>query len=867
MNGPAQPPSPLVERLGPYELIEPLGVGGMAEVHRARDTRLGREVAVKILDFEAARQPARLRLFEQEARAAGALDHPAIVAVHDVGREGDVPYVVMELVEGETLERRLLRGRLPVRKAVEVAVQIGRGLAAAHARGILHNDLKPANVILTADGRVKILDFGLAGLRAGDGAARAPTGGDERSTLTQSLFGTPGYIAPERIAGAAADARSDVFALGAVLYEMLAGAPAFPGTGTAEILTATSERDPPPIDPPLPPPLERIVHRALEKRPAERFQSASDLAYALEAVGTVTGTRVSLGRRPGRWWLRRLAVLAAAPALLAAGLLLGRSRWERPLPSFQRLTFQYGAVASARFASDGHTVIYAAIWQGNEGLRLYTTRTDARGSAEIGLGGGDVAAVSSTGELAFFPGLRPFPALYQRISSPGETLARVPITGGAPREVLPDVVAADWSPKRRPDGETLAVVREHNGIRRLEFPIGHLIYQSSYGLRAPRFSPRGDRIAIFENRGASGDCVSVVDLDGRQKVLAEGLTFTSNTLAWSGDGTEIWFSAEKLADGPRSGGWRPALRAVTLTGRERIVVRLPEFLSLQDLAPDGRVLVTVGTLRSEVLGRPPGEPRERNLSWHEGSSYTELSRDGRKLLFFEAGELATYLRPTDGGPAVRLCEGIALGLSPDGRWVVRIGMDQYTGHVLLVPTQAGEPRSLRVPAISPWAAQWFQDGRRLLISGNEQGRPLRAWVVDTELGSSRALTPEGIGCWLVAPDGLTLACARPESGEGFLYPVDGGLPRPIPGFLTGDHMRQWSADGRKLFVSEAQARPARVFTLDLQTGRRELWHAFTPEHLEGAVGTIDPAITPDGSAWAYAVLRHLNDLYLVGGVQ
>ncbi|HXY38796.1 MAG TPA: serine/threonine-protein kinase, partial [Vicinamibacteria bacterium] len=418
MNGPAQPTAPVAERLGPYELIEPLGVGGMAEVHRARDTRLGREVAVKILDFEAARHPERLRLFEQEARAASALDHPAIVSVHDVGREDDVPYVVFELVEGETLERRLLRGRLPVRKAVEIAVQLGQGLAAAHARGILHNDLKPANVILTGDGRVKILDFGLAGLRGGTSGAREAKGSEDRSTLTQSLFGTPGYVAPERIAGAPADARSDVFALGAVLYEMLAGAPAFPGTSPAEILTATSERDPPPIDPPLPPPLERIVHRALEKRPAERFQSASDLAYALEAVGAASGSRGRVGLTPGRRWLRRLAALAAVPALLAAGLLLGRLLWERPMPSFQRLTFQYGAVASARFAPDGHTVIYSAIWQGDGALKLYTTRTDARGSAEVGLGG-EVAALSTTGELAFFPGQRPFPALYQRISSPG----------------------------------------------------------------------------------------------------------------------------------------------------------------------------------------------------------------------------------------------------------------------------------------------------------------------------------------------------------------------------------------------------------------------------------------------------------------
>ena len=253
-------------RLGPYELLSPLGVGGMSEVYRARDTRLGREVAIKFLDFETARHPERLRLFEHEARAAGAIEHPAIVAVHDVGHEGDVPYVVLELVEGETLQRRLLRGRLPVRKALETAIQIGHGLAAAHARGILHNDIKPSNVILTRDGRVKILDFGLAGLRGGR-AAQGPAATSACETITQSLFGTPGYVAPERIDGHVPDARSDVFSLGAVLYEMLAGVPAFDGATTAEVLTATSERDPPEIDPPLSPALARVVHRALEKDP------------------------------------------------------------------------------------------------------------------------------------------------------------------------------------------------------------------------------------------------------------------------------------------------------------------------------------------------------------------------------------------------------------------------------------------------------------------------------------------------------------------------------------------------------------------------------------------------------------------------
>jgi Tol biopolymer transport system component len=859
MSGPALPQAG--ERLGPYELTSPLGVGGMSEVHRARDTRLGRDVAIKLLDFEAARNPERLRLFEQEARAASAVNHPAIVGVHDVGREGDVPYVVLELVEGETLQRRLLRGRLPQRRAIEVAVQIAQGLAAAHARGVLHNDLKPANIILTRDGRVKILDFGLAGLRGGGGTAD-PLPAEDRATVTQALFGTPGYIAPERIEGAPPDARSDLFSLGAVLYEMLAGTPAFGGGTTAEVLAATAEQDPPEIRPALPPPLDRIVRRALEKDPDQRFQSASDLAYALDAISAMTGAPVPAAWTRRRRWPRYAAGALALAALFAAGIWAGRYVWDRPLPSFQRLTFRYGGIASARFGPGGHSILYSAAWDGMPRLRLYSGQVDARGATELAVQG-LVAAVGPSGELAYFPD-RPYPSFHQAALSPGEKLAWLPMTGGAPREVLPDVVAADWSPEVFENGRRLAVVRDLDGTRRLEFPIGHVLYQTAYGLRAPRFSRQGDLIAVVETI-ASGDCITVVDLQGRRRLLTQGEDLISSTLGWSPDGSEIWFTGEKRSDQIRYGSWRPALRAVHLSGRERELLRLPQFQTLQDVAPDGRVLLTIGGLRSDVLAKAPGETAERNLSWHEGSSYTELTRDGRTLLFFEQAESATYLRPMDGGPAQRLCSGRALGLSPDGRWVVP--MERLKDRLTLIPTDAREPLSVPAPAIVPWGFYWFADGHRLLVAGNEEGRRVKAWVIDTRDGSRRVITPEGIGCWLVSPDSQTAACATPEA-EGYLYPVEGGgPPRPIVGFKDGDHMRQWSADGRYLYVSERYALPARVYRIDLQTGERKLWREFAPASPAGVVGTIDPAITPDGTAWAYAVLRNINDLFLVEGLR
>jgi serine/threonine protein kinase len=321
-------------------------------------------VAIKVLPQKLSADADALERFEREARAVAALSHPNILALHDVGREGDVVYAVAELLDGETLRERLSGAALPARKAIEYAVQIAQGLAAAHEKGIVHRDLKPENVFVTRDGRVKILDFGLAKV--------APSGGDltmsptVAATEPGTVLGTVGYMSPEQVRGQPADHRSDIFSFGAILYEMLAGQRAFRADSAAETMAAIAQKDPPElsgVDTALAPSLDRIVRHCLEKSPGERFQSARDLAFDLDSVaGRTISAPVVATTVPTR--ARRLplglAAIAIAGLVFALGLLVGRGTARQTFPHFSPLTFRRGTIRSARFAPDGLTIVYGA---------------------------------------------------------------------------------------------------------------------------------------------------------------------------------------------------------------------------------------------------------------------------------------------------------------------------------------------------------------------------------------------------------------------------------------------------------------------------------------------------------------------------
>jgi hypothetical protein len=376
-------------KLGPYEIVSLLGAGGMGEVYRARDSRLKREVAIKVLPQALSLDADRLRRFEQEALATAALNHPNILAVFDIGTGEGSPYVVSELLEGETLRERLRSGSIAQRKALDYALQIAHDLAAAHEKGIIHRDLKPENLFITKDGRVKILDFGLTKLTQVDASHTSMATVTHGGTEAGLVMGTAGYMSPEQVRGMTLDPRSDIFSFGAILYEMLSGKRAFHGSTPADTMSSILKEDPPDLSETnrsVSPALERIVQHCLEKNPESRFHSASDIAFDLEHLSGLSGStaRVSAAEaavQPRRTIFAAIAAgLVIAGAIYALGWWIGKGAGHTPQAEYQQITFRTGSIGNARFTPDG-SMIYSASWDGGEN-QLYMSRADDPGSRE-----------------------------------------------------------------------------------------------------------------------------------------------------------------------------------------------------------------------------------------------------------------------------------------------------------------------------------------------------------------------------------------------------------------------------------------------------------------------------------------------------
>jgi WD40 repeat protein len=856
-------------RLGPYEILASIGSGGMGEVYRARDTKLNREVAVKVLPESTADDGDRLRRFTLEAQSAGGLNHPNILVVHDVGSDRGIPYVVSELLEGRTLREALAGGALPPRKAVEYAIQTARGLAAAHDKGIVHRDLKPENIFVTRDGRVKILDFGLAKLTNPEGAVGGPNAAAETVALTVDgrttpgiVLGTVGYMSPEQLRGEAVDPRSDIFSLGAVMYEMFSGVRAFPGKTAVEAMSAILKEDPPDLAAAATgasPVLDRVVRRCLEKDRDERFQSARDVTFALDALsntGAASGQMAAAAGPPTRHRSLRLSAAAGAVTALivgAAAFAAGRARapHSSPQPTIRQLTFRSGTVRGARFTPDPRTVVYAAAWQGQP-VELFSARQGSAESSAISLPAADLLAVSPAGEMAI--------ALRTRQGNDFAltgTLARASVAGGAAREMLEGVFDADFSP----DGSRLAVVRKDRSTFQVEYPIGTVLYSAPYWLSNPRIAPDGKGVAFITHPlgGDEGDVV-IVDGNRQLRTLSPGW-LSIQGLAWAPGGREVWFTATK------SGGLR-ALWAATTAGAERLVYRAPQRLTLEDIAADGRVLLTGTTMRSEILFGSISQKFERKLSWFDWSTAVTLSPDTKMIAFTEGGEGAgehygVYVRPTDGSPAIRLADGSTGAISPDRKWVAAFTND--TNALQLLPTGAGQ---VRVPDVAPvqkiTAVRWLPDGRLVMV-GEEKGHAERAWVMSLAGGRPTSITPEGLTGSIVSPDGKWLFVKQASDNTRRLFPLGGGPLKDI-GLSEDDSIAGWTADSRALLVTR-ESIPLNVERISIDTGRRTAVTSLTPSDPDGISFAGGLWFTPDGDHYVYGYGRLLGELFVIEGLK
>jgi len=855
-------------RLGPYEILAPIGAGGMGEVYRARDTRLGRDVALKILRESFARDSDRLRRFEQEARSVAALNHPNILAIHDIGEQSGTQYLVSELLEGQSLRQELAGGPLALRRVSEYGSEIARGLAAAHEKNIIHRDLKPENIFVTRDGRVKILDFGLAKLATA--ADSSPDGATletaPAATSPGVVLGTVGYMSPEQVRGEPADHRSDIFALGAILYEMVTGKRAFRKDTSWETMTAILNEDPPELSggKPLPPSLERLVRRCLEKKPLQRFQSARDLAFGLEGVsGSTTAASATTAAAPksqNKWLLPSIAVAVSLILGAVAGWLYSRNSANSSMPVFHAQTFERGLIYAARFSPDGHTIYYSANWNGTP-VQLYSKDPGSPESRPLNLANSTLFAVSNS-DLALSLGCND-----RYIGDCEGTLALAPVSGGAPHEIAEHVLAADWTA----DFSQMAAIRSVQGKYQVEFPLGKPIYESTHPLASLRISPDSRSLAMIEYFTSAGDggWLVVIAADGKELLKMKRAANSAEGVAWSPDGNEVWLAATF------DHGWSESIFGFRLDGTQRTVLRLPGMLRLHDVSRDGRILLTRENWRGESQFRGQSDPKERNLSWLDYGIVTDLSLDGSMIALADWGEASGtsslgYARKTDGSPAIKLGKWFAPVLSPDKKHVLALdGSAVGVTHLVVLPLGPGEPHFLAdMPQIFP--AGWTGDSNQVLFYGDD-GHGFRIYVCTTSDCRPRPVTPHivlnpnRLEAHLLSPS-EKLIFARDLNGNGQLYPVAGGEPQPVRGWDPQDIWVGWSLDGNSVYVYHDDKITAPIYRIDLGTGKRQLVNTITVTDPAGVTGILNMRLTPDGKSYAYSYARELSDLYLVENV-
>ncbi len=740
----------------------------MGEVYRARDPRLGREVAIKVLPEDSTADPERLRRFELEARAVGALSHPNLLAVFDTGLHEGAPFVVFELLEGETLRARLDGRALPPPKALHFAIQIARGLAAAHQKGIVHRDLKPDNLFLTRDGQLKILDFGLAKLRPpfDPGDVNSETRTASVHTEAHMILGTVGYMSPEQVRRSPVDHRSDIFSFGSVLYEMLAGKRAFLGGTEAETMTAILNQDPQPLteaNGKVPVALERIVRHCLEKRPEDRFQSARDLVFDLESVSAASDAFSADGAsalRPRRRVVPMLALLGGAVAV--AGLSGGVLMWMRSSVSNPRVAGYH------QITTDGAPKLRFL----TDGARIYLTKREGGGFvlAQVSTVGGESSLIATPFSQPVLWDISPD---YSHLlvgswqtgpgpPGPHASLWVLPVLGGSPRR-FGDVMAQDaaWSP----DGKLISFAAGHDlNLVAVDGTQTRKLTSTSGWPSEIRWSPDGKRLrfTVEEPAKSSSSLWETTTDTGDSHPLLPGWNVPAGEWGgiWTADGRYFLFNAERSgktqvwAIREKSGLLRPAGPPVQLTTG-------PIESWTGAVSSDGRKLYVVGSQTRGELVRYDLKTRQW-VAYRQGLSAEGLdfSRDGTRVVCVSYPEGELWCSRADGGGRLQLTTApmrAALPrLSPDASKIAFAGRRPgQPWQIYLVPTEGGSPEPVIRMDRDLIDATWSPDGRSLAIGGvagpgHLEQRPTEIYLVDlnsrelqTLIGSQRLFALAG----------------------------------------------------------------------------------------------------------------------------
>ncbi|HLK70200.1 MAG TPA: protein kinase [Bryobacteraceae bacterium] len=877
--------------LGPYEIVAPLGAGGMGEVYRARDSRLGREVALKVLPGEFSGDPARRARFEQEARAAAALSHPNIVGLHDIGSDNGISYFVGELVPGETLTELIQRGPVPMRKLLDIAVQIADGMAAAHAARITHRDLKPANVMMMPDGRVKILDFGLAKQTA------LPTNSpDETVTVNQTtpgmILGTVHYMSPEQVRGVPADHRSDQFSFGLILYEMVTGEKPYDRPETIQTMAAILSDNPPPIEIAIPDPLRWAIDRCLAKDPADRYESTGDLFRELKNIrdhlssnSITSSTRPAIPAAPSRprpWWLWGGAALAAGAAVIAAAISFSGPQFpDQAQYRFTPFAFGPGSQGSPVWSPDGKAVAYSSRPTADLStpVQVFVRYLDSAVPAQVThmAESAEPMAWAPDSKRILFESDRKPVGIWSVSAAGGEPEPFMPLTGDNDSTVSPDLRAVAFV-GRGDDGVYSVWISAPPGSPRRRYEPDPVASKALFNDTVIRFSPDGKKLLVFLKNEKSHDEAWLMpyppDPAKPPKLLLAGMRSYSGTprFSWLPDSRHIVLSYQPAAGTP-SQLWL----ADTDSGKLLALTSGTTGHFTSSVSPDGgRLIFAEHSGNSDVVSVDVEHATAQRLIATQRDEYMPAWAAKRPLLVYVTdrnGPQEIWLHSADGSdrplvtgrdfPTDATQWFISPALSPEGDRVI-YGRNDSQGRIQMwiSSLSGGAPVPLSADSASAeFPGSWSPDGAWFVYLATHNGKMDLMKIKTTGQSTpsvlkAEALCPE-VPSW--SPAGDSILCGND------LYTPDGTLIRSLGDHHTTNYA--FSRDGKLAYGLREEGQHVFLFSVDVMSGA---------EKVIGDVGsdfvprlTFRPAVrfslAPDGKSFAYSSGIIHSNLWLMEG--